>query len=596
MRRLRIIDLNDGAQPQHNEMSTIHVVFNGEIYNFRELTQELSEQGHKFTTHSDTEVIVHGFEQWGLDCFSRLNGTFAIAIWDTCQQQLVLARDHLGVKPLYYSQSDSGLAFGSELKPLLSLLPHVPQIDELSADLFFRYQYVPAPRSILQGVKKLPPGHYLVAQNGAPHVQLHRYWSPTMLASRKRLGMTLEAAEDLVEESLEQAVSRQLVSDVPLGAFLSGGIDSSTVVAMMQRVSEKTTKTFAIGFHEKEVDESLYARQVAQYLSTEHHEWIVTADEALGLLPKLHQYYDEPFGDSSMLPTYLLSQLTKTRVTVSLSGDGGDELFGGYDRYSRLLRVRHWWSMPGVVRRLGLRVGEAVPRGPGRRLRSGADILRSPNLSGAYRNMVSVAQDSVLQGITRLGPAAAETNDEWPSRNFEDWSLQEAMMLTDLVTYLPDDILTKVDRASMAHSLEARVPMLDLRFVELVLSLPLDLRLHGGPKGLLKRVLRRHVPAELIERPKQGFGIPIDDWLRHEMSDSLTQHLGPDALAQDGLLKSDAVGQLLQEHQSGINHGYTLWTLYMFQMWYENFYLPMAGGRFVPPAMSNHNDIEKVLG
>ncbi len=329
MRRLSIIDLAGGSQPKTDESGSLQVIFNGEIYNFRELQRELAAIGHAFVSNSDTEVIAHAYEEWSADCFARFNGIFAIAIWDIRHRQLVLARDHLGVKPLFYSASGGRLVFGSELKPLLALLPEVPAIDPRSAWLYLRYQYVPAPQSIFAGVRKLLPGHYLIARQGRPEPALHRYWDPLAAADEKRHGLSIAEAEDLVDEALASAVRRQLVSDVPLGAFLSGGIDSSAVVAMMQRASNRTTKTFSIGFREAAEDESHYARQVARHLGTDHYSWTITEAEAQDVLPKLPYYFDEPFADSSAIPTYLVSQLARQHVTVSLSGDGGDELFGG---------------------------------------------------------------------------------------------------------------------------------------------------------------------------------------------------------------------------------------------------------------------------
>jgi asparagine synthase (glutamine-hydrolysing) len=573
MRRLSVIDLAGGSQPKTNESETIQVIFNGEIYNFRELRRHLVDRGHVFRSQSDTEVIVHGYEEWGTECFRRLNGIFAIAVWDGANDRLALARDHLGVKPLFYSHKDGQLAFGSELKPLLALLPSVPEIDPYSFGMYLRYQYVPAPRSILSGVRKLPPAHFLVYDAGRHFLRVERYWDPMEFAENKRKIGSVQEAESLVEEALRDAVRRQLISDVPLGAFLSGGIDSSTVVALMRQISPSTTKTFSIGFREKSVDESGFAREVARHLGTEHHERIVTAEEALEVLPRLHHFFDEPFADSSAIPTYLVSQLAREHVTVSLSGDGGDELFGGYDRYGRLLRFRHLWRVPTTARRWLVLLGQRSPGRPGRTFRVAGNILRASDTAAAYRNLVATFGDNILDSVTFLGADSYRSNEEWPSENFSRWPLLEAMMMTDLTTYLPDDILTKVDRASMAWSLEARVPLLDRELVELVLSLPVELRSYGEPKGLLKRILRRHIPPGLVDRPKQGFGIPIHEWLRNELYQSLREHTDPDALGRHGLLKPAPVARLVEEHATGrLNRGHALWAIYMFQMWYENFY------------------------
>jgi asparagine synthase (glutamine-hydrolysing) len=344
-------------------------------------------------------------------------------------------------------------------------------------------------------------------------------------------------------------------------------------VALMQEMSNSPTKTFSIGFRERSVDESGYARKVARHLGTDYHERIVTAEEALEILPRLHHFFDEPFSDSSAIPTNLVSQLARQHVTVSLSGDGGDELFGGYDRYTWFLRLRHLWRIPAAMRGGLASLGQHSPGYPGRRARAAVSVLRAPTAADAYRNLVAPVGDAILDTVSFHGPDSYRSNEEWPSQNFARWPLLEAMMLTDLTTYLPDDILTKVDRASMACSLEARVPLLDRELVELVLSLPVEYRSYGEPKGLLKRILRRHIPPRLVDRPKMGFGIPIHEWLRNQLHESLREHTSADALGRHGLLKPDSVSVLVDDHASGrLNRGYTLWAIYMFQMWYENFY------------------------
>lgn len=576
MRRLSIIDLEGGSQPKTNEDGTIQVIFNGEIYNHRELRAELSGDGHAFTSHSDTEVIVHAFEQWGMDCFSRLNGIFAIAIWDSRREQMILARDHLGVKPLFYSFQGPRLVFGSELKPLLDLLPTMAAIDPASAALYFRYQYVPAPRSIFAGVYKLPPAHYLIAQHGQSASDPVRFWDPLAAAARKHAVISAEEAGDLLDDALAAAVKRQMVSDVPLGAFLSGGVDSSLVVALMQRASNRAVKTFSIGFQEETEDESVYAAEVARHLGTEHFSWTITHEDALDVVPKLPLYFDEPFADSSAIPTFLVSQLARQHVTVSLSGDGGDELFGGYSRYTLLGRAREWWALPAPLRRAGLAAAGGVPGPAGRRFRRIAPILSASSLSDAYRNLISITPDSTL---TRLTGHSYFPDEEWPSHHFAGRSLNEAMMLTDLVTYLPDDILTKVDRASMAHSLEARVPLLDVPAVELALSLPVSIRMGQGQKALLKGVLARYVPRRMIDRPKHGFGIPREEWLRGGLRQCLIDYLSPVALDRHGLLRPDVVQHLLHEHLTDkVNRGSTLWAILMFQIWYEQMYTGLDQG------------------
>lgn len=570
MRRLSIIDVAGGNQPKTNEAGTVQVVFNGEIYNYRELRTELAAHGHSFASDSDTEVIVHAYEQWGVGSFGRLNGIFAIAIWDAEQDKLVLARDHLGVKPLFYSSEGSRLVFGSELKPLLTLLPAVPAIDPTSVALYLRYQYVPTPRSIFSGVEKLAPAHYIQIQRGQPASAPVCFWDPLIASDGKRERVSVEEAEDLLDVMLGAAVKRQMVSDVPLGAFLSGGVDSSTIVALVQRASNRAVKTFSIGFREEAEDESRYAAEVARHLGTEHFTWTITHRDALEVVPGLPHYFDEPFADASAIPTYLVSQLARQHVTVSLSGDGGDELFGGYGRYATLQRIRHWWSLPAPLRHLGVSAGGRIPGRTGRRLRQVAPILSAPAIEYAYRSLVSVTPDNLLATVIAQRD---DRNYSWPSHHFVGRSLDEAMMLTDLLTYLPDDILTKVDRASMAHSLEARVPLLDVQVVELALSLPVSIRAGHGQKRLLKDVLARYLPGHMIERPKHGFGIPIHEWLRGGLRECLTDYLAPAALNQHGLLQSEAVRQVLDEHLTGrADRGYSLWAILMFQIWYEQFY------------------------
>jgi asparagine synthase (glutamine-hydrolysing) len=572
MRRLKIIDLSSGQQPKTNETDTITLIFNGEIYNYRELRTELRAKGHEFRSNSDTEVIVHAYEEWGQSAFAKLNGIFGVALWDEREQHLVLARDHVGIKPLYYRLHEGELVFGSELKPLLALLAEIPTIDPESFLLYLRYSYVPCPRSILTGVNKLPPGHCLVFDLTSREVRVSCYWDPIRFADNGTRVGGVDEVEELVENTLRDAVRRQLISDVPIGAFLSGGIDSSLVVSMMAEVSEQTPKTFCIGFNEKLVDESGFAADVAKHLGTEHHERIVTADEALAALPRLQHFFDEPFADASSIPTYLVSAFAREHVTVSLSGDGGDEMFGGYQRYQFLLRSQHLWHVPRTMRVSGVAVGRRLPGKLGNNFRVHGAILSHSGLDQVYRCLVTAIED---RDIDTLTPMTAEDirHDTWPVELFDGRRLIESMMLTDLMTYLPDDILTKVDRASMAWSLESRVPLLDREFMELVLSLPVEYRAYKGMKGLLKRILRRRIPNELVDRPKRGFGIPIHDWLRNELYESLTEHLSAESIARHGLLDPEGVRRLIEVHRSGrTNYGYSLWPLYVFQMWYEHFY------------------------
>lgn len=560
MRRLRIIDLAGGSQPKTDENGRLQLIFNGEIYNYRELRDQLRAAGHTFRSESDTEVIVHAYEEWGADAFVRLNGIFAVAIWDPKVRRLVLARDHLGIKPLYYRHEGNRLAFGSELKPLLGLLPERPELDPESAILYLRYQYVPGPRSIYQGVRKLPPGHCLW-MDAEGNTGLQRFWEP---AGVPHSGPTdVDEAREYVHDLLRAAVRRQMVSDVPLGAFLSGGVDSSTVVALMQESSNAQIETFSIGFTAQSVDESSHAQAVGSYLNTAHHAWTITEAEALDVVPQLPHYFDEPFADPSMVPTFLVSQLARRYVTVSLSGDGGDELFGGYEIYARLRRANLWWTLPEPARYAALGALSRVK--PVR----GADILSQPTRSEAYRNLMSVTRTDALVSLANDRDVAVRPNREWPSDLFDRFGLDDAMMLTDLQTYLPDDILTKVDRSSMANSLEARVPILDMEVVNGVLGIPAGVRMHTGPKALLKDILYQHVPRTIVDRPKQGFAVPLDDWLRCGLRDLVLAHMSEDALGEHGLFNVAGARKILRDHLSGTrNNGQTLWALLMFQVWY----------------------------
>jgi asparagine synthase (glutamine-hydrolysing) len=587
MRRLSIIDVNGGQQPQTDEHQRLQVIQNGEIYNFRMLRRDLIGLGHVFRSQSDTEVLVHGYEEWGLALFPRLNGMFAVAIWDSHTREIVLARDHIGIKPLYYTTAPGPLVFGSELKPVIVLHGATPPVDPQSFRLYLRYGYVPDPFSIFSGIVKLAPGHIVTAALDGRRRNLC-YWDPVAMASQPVRSLSSEEAEDVVDEALSRAVSRQMVSDVPLGAFLSGGVDSSTVVAMMQKVAERPTKTYAIGFRERRFDESGWARRVAQHLGTSHSEWVVTPEDALGVIPRLPEFYDEPFADQSAIPTYLVSQLAKTGVTVSLSGDGGDEVFGGYDRYQVLNRMSQWWQLPPGLRRVAVAGGGQLPGSVGRTARIRSDTLLAPSLSRAYRNAVAVNKDRILPQLLSVASSLDQRDPIWPDDLFQRYPFDEAMSLTDMCTYLPGDILTKVDRASMAHSLEARVPILDREFMDTALSIPFPMRRGNGLKELLKRVLSRYLPNDLIERPKQGFGVPTGDWLRGELQPLLTDLLDPRTLRIEGFVDERAVSNLVEEHVRGRrNWEYTLWSLLVFQLWKRQYSISDLADIEVPIAVDH---------
>lgn len=572
-RRLSIIDLTTGHQPLANEDESIWVIFNGEIYNFETLRRRLEGNGHTFRTHSDTEVIVHLYEDEGTRCFEHLNGMFAIAIWDSRQRQLVLGRDRLGKKPLVYRQDPGRLVFASELKSLLEI-PGMPrEIDPAAIDEYLTYQYVPHPRTIFRGYRKLPPGHFGVWKDGQWTTE--PYWTPDLNAERE---WTEPEAVERLRELLTSAVAMRMRSDVPLGAFLSGGIDSSLIVALMQRQSTKPIQTFTIGFPVKEYDETRYARLVAKHLGTEHHELQVTPDAA-AILPQLVWHYDEPFGDSSAIPTWYLSQMTRQHVTVSLSGDGGDELFAGYTRYKAfwmstlleqcgpvrsLLGSPLWQRLPGGGRQKSFtrrvkRFSENLHIPPQRRFLDWLVIFNERRRAALYR-------DEFVSQLPDEDPAQF-FGSAWQRVAKRD--RVSAASLADLVTYLPCDLMTKVDIASMAHSLEVRAPFLDVRVVEFAASLPVDMKFRWGQgKRILRRAFADLLPSQIWRRRKMGFGVPLDYWFRHELRDLIRDTLlAPDARSH-AFLRVDAIETMLREHwEHRFDHSYRLWLLTFLELW-----------------------------
>jgi asparagine synthase (glutamine-hydrolysing) len=505
MRRLSIIDLAGGDQPIANEDGTVWVVFNGEIYNYRELTAELIARGHRFTTSSDTEVLVHLYEEHGQRCVDPLRGMFAFAIWDGPRRELLLGRDRLGIKPLYYASTPDGVLFGSELKALIQSPWLSARLDRRGLAAYLQYGYVPDPLSILDGVAKVPPGHTLSVRSGRPGPP-RRYWPATArFKPTAAPDSETQAAADLWRK-LEEAVRFHMVSDVPVGAFLSGGVDSSAVVSIMARASRRPIKTFSVGFREDRYNELPHARQVAEAYGTEHHELLVEPND-LKLLEELLSSFDEPFADSSAVPTYLVSRLARQHVKVVLSGDGGDELFAGYDRYVVDHRRRHF----GVLGDLGLgaplrALSAVLPVGRGKNTLYNLSLPRLQR----YIDAISLFPGQALRDV--LADADAFRVDIASLADHDLDALSQLQDL-DLKTYLPGDILTKLDRMSMANSLEARVPLLDHPLVEFACSLPPDLRFRDGKtKHLLKRALEGRVPTEVLSRPKQGFAVPLVSW------------------------------------------------------------------------------------
>lgn len=595
-RRLAIVDLSaEGHQPMMSHTGRYVITYNGEVYNFQRLRSVLQRGGVSFRGHSDTEVMLAAFEAWGIaSAIRRFVGMFALALWDRQEQELWLARDRLGKKPLYVGIVQGSLVFGSELKAFRKFPGFEGRIDRASLALYLRHNYVPGPRSIYQSVAKIEPGTLskVRIRAGSPEIcSEEKYWSIWEVcrnARNARLHPSPTEAVDALDEILSEAVRERMVADVPLGAFLSGGIDSSTIVALMQAQSTRPIKTFSIGFHDTAYNEAHHAARVARHLGTDHTETYLTARDALAVVPQLASMFDEPFSDSSQIPTYLVSKVARQHVTVALSGDGGDELFCGYTRYHRW---RAFWSMreimPAPTRRclahLLKRVGIATwnrtfapvgwlaghrgrPISVGNRLHKLAELLSVSSPELAYRCFVSHwlrPNDVVIGGIEPSTPLS--TSGGPTDLN----GFTEHMMLLDILTYLPDDILVKVDRASMAVSLEARAPLLDHRVVEMVMGLPLNLKLRSGTdKWILRQVLGRYVPQNLFTRPKMGFGVPIDSWLRGPLRDWAEYLLEESTIRSSGLFNPGPIRTAWREF---IDHGfpwhYPLWDVLMFQAW-----------------------------
>jgi len=569
MRRLSIIDLATGRQPVHNEDGSVQVVLNGEIYNYRELRHSLESLGHAFYTATDTEVIVHLYEEYGSRCVESLRGMFAFALWDGRRKQLLLARDRLGIKPLYYTETDGRFAFASELKALLQLPEVERRLNWGAVNHLFTFLCTPTSESIVAGVHKLEAGNLLVLSQGhAPRIE--RYWDVEFDADHGRSEASLiEQLRSLLEES----VRLHMVSDVPLGAFLSGGIDSSSVVAAMARLSSRPVKPFSIGFREPAYDEAVHARRVADALGTEHHELTLEPD-VVDSLEDIVWFLDEPFGDSSAIPTYMVSMLAATEVKVVLSGDGGDELFAGYDRYQVEARERRREHAPAALRRILGLVGGLLPEGA-----RGRNFLRHLALDGTERYLDALTLFRAEEKRRLFLPQAAEQLlDDGPWRELRaslkngngDWLA--ALQYADLKHYLPLDIFTKVDRMSMAHSLEARVPLLDHKLVEFAAGLPPEYRLREGvSKDLFKRAMRGLLPDTVIDRPKQGFAVPLGAWFRGRLGPFVRDLLLSDTCRRRGIFDTAYIEKLLGLHGRGRPLDLHLWTLVSFELWCRRF-------------------------
>jgi asparagine synthase (glutamine-hydrolysing) len=564
-RRLSIIDLSPlGRNPMSWDGGRLWITFNGEIYNFLELRQELESAGHRFRSHSDTEVMLAAYDQWGLQCVERFVGMFAFALWDAPKRRLWLVRDRLGKKPLYYSESRGTLRFASELKAIV-VDDEVPRdIDADAMRLYLRYGYVPSPHTIYSSVRKLPPAHYLICDNGA--VSVRRYWDPVPFAL-DRPPVTDAEAEAQLETRLATAVGQRMIADVPLGAFLSGGIDSSLIVALMQEQSAVPVKTFTIRFDNPELDEADHAAAVARHLHTEHHEQTCDEPQMLDVVDRLADMFDEPFADSSAVPTYLVSKIARELVTVALSGDGGDELFLGYPRYRFHTQAAAALAMPRTLRRA---VAFGADRLPTRRLRRIADVLRSDERD-QYARFISWWGPEDIATLTGQPPPDAPAYADALARS-SALSREGRAGLLDLVSYLPEDILTKVDRASMAVSLEVRAPLLDHRVVELALGLPSSMKRRGRTtKWLLRKLLYKRVPRELIDRPKMGFGVPLADWFRGPLRERMDSYCAG-ADFEDLGIDPAPVRRMWAGFRSGQTHRTDLlWQMFTLAAWSRRF-------------------------
>lgn len=576
MRRLSIIDLAGGHQPMSGCDDAVTIVFNGEIYNYSELQRELESRGHQFKTHSDTETIAHAYEEYGAGCTEHLRGMFAFAIWDARARELFMARDRVGKKPLYYTITPGGtLIFGSELKSLREHPEFRSDICVEALDAYLTFGYVPDPLTIFRDVHKLPPGYHLTFKDGRARVE--QYWDFPYEHSQENPARSEDECLEELRELLDEAVRLRMEADVPLGAFLSGGVDSSTVVGLMARHATQPVKTFSIGFHEDSYNELKYAQIAAQRFGTDHHEFIVTPD-ICEIVDELVWHFDEPFADSSAIPTYMVSKLARQHVTVALSGDGGDELFGGYTRYALDRKRSGFASLPRLVRQGVMQpLGRSLPHGAW-----GRNYLHNVALDPLDRYIEDVSV------FTRLNKPSLYTNDFRQqlgtceaAKRFRDYAAHsraddplDPLLYLDSKTYLPGDILTKVDRMSMAVSLEARAPLLDHKLIEFVCTrIPASMKMKGlEPKHIFKRAVRDLVPTEILDRPKQGFGIPIDQWINQQLRERVRGTLTEARTMQRGFIEPRYVKLLLDEHERGRrDHATELWTLFMLELWQRKF-------------------------
>lgn len=580
MRRLSIIDLEGGQQPIHNHDKSKWIVFNGEIYNFQEIKKDLEKRGHKFYTNCDTEVIIHLYDEYGIDCVTYLRGMFAFAIWDERDKSLFIARDRVGKKPLLYSHQPNGdLIFGSEFQ---ALLPHPDisrEVDFEAIDSYLSYLCIPAPQTAFKQIRKLEPGHWLRWREG--RIETKRYWVPDF---SKKIKITEQEAIEETTRVLREAVKMRLISEVPLGAFLSGGVDSSTVVALMAQESSKPVKTFSIGFEEQDFSELKYAKRVAEAIGAEYHEFIVKPD-ALEVLPTLIEHYGEPYADSSAIPTYYVSKETRKFVTVALNGDGGDESFAGYERHAAMQIAENYHRFPKFLRNALIEMPiNLIPTSEIRksRFRDAKRFLKAASLPKAeryFRWMSTFDRETKRKIYTSefaenvAGHNPSVFLDKWFRETNGTAGILDTTLLTDQMTYLPNDLLVKVDIASMANSLEARSPFLDHKVIEFAASLPENLKMRRfQTKSLLKKVAAQLVPKEVIYRRKMGFGVPIGNWFRSDMKDFVRQILLSEKSLKRGVVKPEMIESYVNEHLSLTrDHTFQIWVLLMLELWFQRF-------------------------
>jgi asparagine synthase (glutamine-hydrolysing) len=592
IQRLRVVDLVTGDQPIRNERDSVIVVLNGEIYNFGELRDDLARRGHQLATQGDTEVIVHLYEEYGVDCVRHLHGMFAFALWDVDNRRLLLARDRIGKKPLLYSSREGDLTFASEMRALLASSVVPRQLDIEAIDSYLAYGYVPTPRSIFSSVRKLPPAHTLVFQDG--RARLERYWR--LDYSRKLAVKDPRDLHEPVRDAVRAATRRRLVSDVPLGAFLSGGIDSSAVVAAMAQESSNPVKTFAIGFNSDTHNELPHARRVAELFGTEHHEFVVEP-RVIDLVPAIVRHYGEPFADSSALPSFQLAAITRRHVTVALNGDGGDESFGGYTRYVANRLAARLDVIPSALRHLLAGGGRVLTDRAGngvagretsvanrvRRLSAALPLAPAPRYA-RYVSWFDEEQRAELYSsdfsglIGDFDAARSVIADAWLGTSGED--IVDHMLGVDTATYLPDDLIAKIDIATMAHALEARSPLLDHELMEFAASIPADLKVRGREKKwIFREALRDWLPDEILDRPKQGFSVPVGDWFRKELRDHVHEVLLDERSLSRGYFRAEAIHNLLARQEAGVDTASKrVWALFMLEQWHREFIDPSFDG------------------